>query len=228
MKNNKISIALCTFNGARHLNDQLTSFLRQARRPDEVIICDDGSSDQTISIIKAFSRSSPFTVRIFINRNRLGPTRNFDKAVGLCTGDLIALSDQDDVWHPHKLERCERLLNERPELGAVFTNAEITDGSLRSLGYGMWDKTKFTPQEQLMVRSGNALIVLLKHYVVTGATLMFRSRFKSVISPIPDFWFHDAWIALMISALSFLDFIAEPMMKYRQHPSNHLGENKNG
>jgi glycosyltransferase involved in cell wall biosynthesis len=93
----KISIAMCTYNGAAFLPAQLQSILTQSRRPDEIIICDDRSTDDTRSILETFKNESPIPVILNINDQNLGSVRNFERAINLCTGDVIALSDQDDV-----------------------------------------------------------------------------------------------------------------------------------
>src|SRR5688572_14133745 len=102
---NKFSVAMCTYNGARYLKEQLDSFTVQTRLPDELIVCDDGSSDETCQIVSTFAASAPFTVRLEVNQQTLGSTQNFAKAIQLCRGDLIALCDQDDVWLPGKLDK---------------------------------------------------------------------------------------------------------------------------
>jgi len=92
-----ISIALCTYNGEAYLSDQLASIVKQTQQPDELIACDDGSTDNTLQILDQFSGEAPFPVRVYLNQQRLGPTKNFEKAISLCSGDFIFLSDQDDV-----------------------------------------------------------------------------------------------------------------------------------
>src|SRR5690242_1846918 len=104
MKRLRISVAMCTFNGARFLPEQLESITAQTRLPDELVICDDRSADESLEIIRAFLDRPPFTVRLEINERNLGSTKNFEKAIGLCQGEIIALADQDDVWFPQKLE----------------------------------------------------------------------------------------------------------------------------
>ena len=85
----KISIALCTYNGAKFLQEQLDSIAFQTRIPDEMIICDDQSKDSTLEILKNFVSKASFPVRLFLNEKNLGSTKNFGKAIGLCTGDII-------------------------------------------------------------------------------------------------------------------------------------------
>ena len=92
-----ISVALCTYNGAQHLPAQLASIAGQTRQPDELLVCDDVSDDFTIEVIESFAHNVPFPVRVFINNEKLGAIKNFEKAVSLCTGDILFLSDQDDV-----------------------------------------------------------------------------------------------------------------------------------
>src|SRR5260370_27009832 len=98
-----ISVAMCTFNGARFLPEQLQSIALQTLQPSELVICDDGSTDGTVGILQSFALSARFPVRIFCNQETLGPARNFEKAIGLCDGEIISLCDQDDVWRPEKL-----------------------------------------------------------------------------------------------------------------------------
>jgi glycosyltransferase involved in cell wall biosynthesis len=81
-----VSIALTTYNGALHLQEQLDSYVKKTRRPDEVVICDDGSTDDTLSIITEFVKTAPFSVRVIRNNYNLGYTQNFAKALSLCVG----------------------------------------------------------------------------------------------------------------------------------------------
>src|SRR2546423_12239051 len=98
----KISIAMCTYDGGRYLREQLDSLASQRRLPDELIVSDDGSSDNTVMIIEEFSSSSPFPVHFSVNDTNLGTIRNSEKAVRACNGDVIVPCDQDDVWYSDK------------------------------------------------------------------------------------------------------------------------------
>lgn len=224
----RISIALCTYNGARFLEAQLESYQTQTRLPDELIVCDDGSADATRDILAAFSRRARFPVQIHANPARLGATKNFEKAIGLSSGDLIATSDQDDVWLPGKLAVSERALAEDPSRGLVFTDAEVVDERLDPVGHRMWDAIKFGGLARARVRRGRAFEVLLRQWVVTGATMMFRARHRGAVLPIPDNWPHDGWIALIVSALATVAFVPEATIKYRQHSAQQIGGRKLG
>jgi glycosyltransferase involved in cell wall biosynthesis len=216
---------MCTYNGARFVAEQLDSVGAQTRPPDELVVCDDGSTDETCGLVEEFAARAPFPVRLFVNERNLGSTRNFGRAVALCTGDLVALSDQDDVWHPEKLAKLEARFAARPEVGFVFTDAELVDEHLRPMGRLLWESVRFGPKEQRLVRRGRALELLLPGWYVTGATMAFRAVFKKLFLEIPEDLsvIHDGWIALMVSTVAEADFVAEPLIKYRQHPRQQIG-----
>jgi len=220
----KISIVMCTYNGEDYLAEQLSSIAKQTRAPDELIVCDDGSTDNTIQLMEQFSKQSSFPIRLYCNKQRLGPTRNFDKAISLSSGDLIFLSDQDDIWMTPKIEMMLQLFMNNTDAGYVFSNALIVDKMSRPMGYTMWESIQFTKRQQKQYKQGNQLPILLKHNVVTGAAMAFRAKLKSTILPIPDQWLHDEWIALLASSTAMPGMIIEmPLIQYRQHPSQFVG-----
>jgi glycosyltransferase involved in cell wall biosynthesis len=221
-----ISVALCTYNGDRFLAEQLASIRNQARLPDEVVLCDDRSTDATLAIARRFAEAVPFPVRIEANASNLGSTRNFAQAIELCRGDMVVLADQDDVWLPHKLAVLERALLDDPGAGFAFSDAEMVDEHLQPLGYKLWDALRFSARERRCFRRGEVFHKLLRRYRVTGATLAFRSRFKDLILPIPPEWVHDAWIGLLIATVASCRLIDEPLLQYRQHARQQLGERK--
>src|SRR5690349_15385572 len=108
----RISVAMATYNGAPFLPEQLQSLAAQTLPPFELVVCDDGSTDRTIQILREFATSAPFPVRIHENSERLGFGDNFLKAAALCQGDWIAFCDQDDIWLPHKLETVARHIDD--------------------------------------------------------------------------------------------------------------------
>lgn len=221
----KISIALCTYNGAKFLQEQLESFIEQTRPPDELVVCDDCSQDNTVQIIEDFSRDAPFPVFLHVNEKNLGSTKNFEKAISLCTGEIIFLSDQDDVWLPHKIERIEAKFAREKDVALVFSDAELVDENLKSMGHTLWSVT-FSQNNRRDFVNGKSFEVLLWQNVVTGATAAFYSKFRQVFMPIPNDipdLLHDAWIALLIANEAKITFIDEPLIKYRQHDSQQLG-----
>jgi glycosyltransferase involved in cell wall biosynthesis len=224
----RISVALCTYNGARFLDAQLESYRQQTRVPDELVVCDDGSADDTLAIVERFAGRAPFPVRIVRNQATLGSTKNFEKAIGLCTGELIATSDQDDVWLPEKLALGQAVFAARPDCGLVFSNADVVDDELRPLGHHLWDAIHFGALARRRFRRGRAFDVLLRQWVVTGATMMFRAEHRPHILPIPETWIHDGWIAFIIGALAPVAFVDRTTMQYRQHAAQQIGSKKLG
>ena len=112
-----ISIAMATYNGEKFLEKQLESLSKQTRLPAELVICDDTSTDATVDIIKRFSETALFPVKLVVNAGRLGWRKNFLKAASLCASEYIAYCDQDDIWLPEKLAIVQSYLeNERPTL----------------------------------------------------------------------------------------------------------------
>lgn len=228
MPDMRISVAMCTYNGAEFLPAQLESIARQTRPPDEIIVSDDASTDDTRALLQAFARSSAIPVSLYFSDENVGSVKNFERAIGLCTGDVIALSDQDDVWRPGKLDRLERSFADSPAAGIVFSDAEIVDENLKALGKRMWDEVGFDAHKQKVVRAGRSLEVLIYGWTVTGATMAFRSAFAKLALPVPAniAMIHDGWIALTIAAVADVVFIDEPLVQYRQHERQQVGAPK--
>ena len=222
----KISIALCTYNGASFLVEQLESFLRQTRLPDELIVCDDRSSDETAEILENFAADARFHVDIHINEKNLGSTKNFEKAISLCTGDIIFLSDQDDVWLPEKIKMFEAEFLKDENVGLVFCDGELVDENLIPLNYKSWKAAGFTKKRQKQFLAGNTISLWTVGNVITGCMLAFRARYKNFVLPIPNNFqdlIHDHWIALLLAAVSKIVPLSLPLVKYRQHGSQQLG-----
>ncbi len=217
-----LSIALASYNGEHYLREQLDSIARQTRLPDELVISDDASVDATSIIACEFALNAPFPVRFLRNSERLGSTHNFENAIRACRGNIIFLCDQDDSWYPDKVAQIEQHFINHPDAGAVFTDGDVVDKELNLLGLRLWKIFKFNSRQQVQISACDALGVLLKHPVVTGATMAFRATYRDLILPIPDTW-HDAWIALLIGTVSCLDILPMPLIAYRQHDMNQLG-----
>jgi glycosyltransferase involved in cell wall biosynthesis len=221
----KISIAMCTYNGADFLPAQLQSIITQSRPPDEIVICDDGSTDGTRAVLETFKKESSIPITLHINDRNLGSVKNFERSITLCTGDVIALSDQDDVWRSDKLHLFESVLNKSPSAGIIFSDAEIVDEHLNPLDRRMWDEVGFDAHRRKLVRTGRALEVLIHGWTVTGATMAFRTNFVKLSLPIPDeiAMIHDGWIALTIAAVADVVAVDETLIKYRQHAQQQIG-----
>jgi len=217
-----VTVVLCTFNGARYLGAQLDSLARQTRLPDELVVRDDGSTDGTLEIIRGWSSRAPFPVTVVGNAVRLGIPGNFWAVVGDAASEVIALCDQDDVWHPERLDRSVEVLDHDKTIGGTFTNGWCIDAGGRRLGAKLWDVAGFTATERERFDAGQELSVLLDHAVVTGSTLTFRSELRERFVPWPMIP-HDYWISLAIAAQCRLVAIDEPLVEYRLHDANTIG-----
>lgn len=219
----RISIALCTYNGARYIEEQLRSLAAQTRLPDELVVCDDCSTDGTLAVVSSFAAHAPFPILYSRNESQLGVTKNFERAIGRCSGDVIFLCDQDDIWMPQKIETILQPFVSHPGVGLVFSDAIVTDSQLNHFDYTMWRSVEFTPRRQRQVNGDEAMHVLVRRYVVTGATMAFRAGLREHVLPIPPKCFHDAWIAAVGGMLSRIVAIQTPLILYRQHGNNVIG-----
>lgn len=203
----KISIAMATYNGGSFIREQLESFLQQTRLPDEVVFSDDGSTDSTLSELEDFRRKAPFEVRIYRNERRLGYAHNFGRTIELCSGDLIFLSDQDDVWFPQKLERVSRCFEEDPSLLVLINDCAITYGDLRPTGLTKLGQTR-------TARLGDDVFV-------TGCCTCIRKELVGIICPIPgQRCAHDVWIHRVGVTLDRRRVLPEVLQYYRRHGQN--------
>jgi glycosyltransferase involved in cell wall biosynthesis len=219
----KISIALCTYNGAKFLGEQLESIAEQTIAPDEVIVGDDGSTDNTLAMLDAFRECVKFPVVVNVNKSNLGSTRNFEDVVRRCCGDIIFLADQDDIWVPEKIEASMLKFVENKHIGFVFTDAELIDEHSCDLGAKLWDTT--FPAKRKALFEAEAAETLVWGNVVTGATMSFRNIYKNLFTPTPDIgmYSHDSWFAFTISLFAKPAYIDRPLIKYRVHANQQIG-----
>jgi glycosyltransferase involved in cell wall biosynthesis len=187
------------------------------------VVCDDGSCDGSQELVKEFSRRASFPIRLVTNHTNLGTTRNFEKAISLCRGDIILLADQDDVWLHHKLRTIEEQFLLCPELAAAFSDGNMITENSELLSTTLWQSHSFGDSERSAFAAGGAFDLLLKRPVVTGATLAFRKEYCDVVLPIPSNQMHDYWISLLLSACGRIQPIAEPLIQYRRHKSQQSG-----
>ncbi len=223
---NTLSVALCTYNGASFLQEQLNSILGQTRLPDELVARDDGSTDATVQVLKRFAEMAPFPVRILPTGENLGYARNFERVIMACDGDLVALSDQDDVWLPAKLARLEEALGDDPDRLLAFSDACLVDEKLRPLDQTLWESLQINGARMQSIREGGPRSHLYRYPAVTGATACFRRSLADQALPADVAFWHDAWLALVAELLGRVVPIEEPLILYRQHSENVVGAPK--
>jgi glycosyltransferase involved in cell wall biosynthesis len=215
---------MCTYNGAQYLQEQLESIAAQSRLPDELVVCDDGSTDESVDILKSFALRAPFPVQLTINVRNLGSRKNFEKAMGFCKFEIISLADQDDIWKPQKLAALEKTLKEHPEAGYVFSDAELIDERGTPLRTTLWESIRFRGAVLRNFSQTKQVAILLRRNAATGATMAFRSSLNSMVLPISSHFVHDYWISLLASSVASYGVpVAEPLIQYRQHDGQQIG-----
>ncbi|RXK46813.1 glycosyltransferase [Aquirufa rosea] len=222
----QISVALCTYNGEKYLPLQLESIASQTQAIHELVVFDDGSGDKSLAILEEFKGKVPFSVRIHQNEKNVGSSKNFEMCVQVCQGDIIFFCDQDDLWMPHKVETLVRYFEQYPDIDAVFSNAIMIDQSGKPTGKTSFEQIEFIEPLQDFWKAGHSFDILLKGYVVTGATLAIRSRIKHEVFPTPHIipeLIHDGWIALYLSMTNRIAFVKEALIQYREHASQQVG-----
>jgi len=225
-----ISVAMCTRNGAQHVARQVQSILNQRPAPSELVVGDDASTDDTIAVIerefaaaRAADGTLATTLTVIRREAALGVTANFAATLEACSGELIALSDQDDEWMPGKLATLTAAFAADAELLLVHTDARLVDADGTSLGLTLLEALEATPAERAGLSTGDALPVLMRRNLVTGATVMLRRSLLRSAMPIPAQWVHDEWLAAIAAAVGRVRLIAEPFIDYRQHGANVIG-----
>jgi glycosyltransferase involved in cell wall biosynthesis len=220
-----LSVALCTFNGRRHLRAQLDSIFNQSRPPDQIVVCDDGSEDGTGELANERLRASRIPHRLLRNPSRLGVSRNFEQAIRQCEGDIVILSDQDDVWRHDKLAQLEAAFGAAPMATLVFSDARVVDASGSPLGYNQWESVFFNAHVRKKARA-DLLPVLLRHPVVCGATMGLRRDMALRCLPVPEEWLHDEWIAALCAATSTYLVVEAALVDYRLHEGQVVGAHR--
>ncbi len=211
-----VSVALCTYNGEKYVEEQLHSILNQTLPVDEIVVCDDGSSDNTISIIQQISLEKPGIIRLKQNKKRLGVYVNFMNVLSFCRGDIIFLSDQDDVWYKDKVERQVAFLHKHPNIELVFSDATLMGGSHN--GELMSDNLNFPKENRKMFSAGLAFELSLFQVYALGASVAVRKRLvDSVLEAGPLINSHDHCLQLEASAQDAIAYLNTPLYLYRMH-----------
>jgi Glycosyltransferases involved in cell wall biogenesis len=222
----RVSVALCTYNGERFLDAQLDSLLAQSRLPDEIVACDDASSDGTWELLQAFAaRATERGVEVRLQRNaaNLGYVRNFGQALQAAGGELLFPCDQDDAWHPRRIELCVQAFARDPGLLLLHTDARLVDAAGEPLGRRLFEVLGVTAGELAAMHAGRAAEVLLRRNIVTGATMALRRGLLAQALPVAEGWVHDEWLAVVAALVGRVDTLEEATIDYRQHGGNQLG-----
>lgn len=210
-----ISIAMATYNGAKYLKEQIDSILNQSIQDFELVVCDDCSDDETLAILKEYQDVDK-RIRVYNNESNLGFKKNFEKAMSLCEGEYIALSDQDDIWMPNHLEI---LLNAIGNNVLACGNADIVDENGCDLGMTLKEQETldYIPKDNLK----KALSILIYRNPYQGASMLMKRDLLIRIIPFPNgIEYHDTWIALVSCFCGGLVYVDDILLKYRRTGNN--------
>jgi glycosyltransferase involved in cell wall biosynthesis len=209
--NTSVAVVVATYNGAAYLLAQLESIAQQTHTPVQIIIVDDASSDDTVRIAHAFAAQHP-EVMVVQNETRLGYIKNFEKGMLLATANYVALSDQDDIWVPHKLEKL--LANIGGQMLA-YSDSELIDANGHLLHQKMSSiKNQLAYHTPIMYAIGAW---------APGHAMLFKKELIDKAVPFPALVTHDFWLGFVATCYSKVVYVNEPLVHYRQHTQNAIG-----
>ena len=229
----KISIAMTTYNGEAYIEKQIISILNQTRKVDEIIICDDCSTDDTVTILEhVLQREKCSYCHLVINDTNLGYKKNFRKSIEMTSGDLIFLCDQDDIWESEKIELVEKLFSKNKKIYALNSAFTLIDGQDKTISYK--NRRGFLNHDMIRGKAGNNELVhipysmVLRYNISPGCTMAFRKDIKeSYLKYTKSMLPHDWEINLLSGMKDGCYFLNKPLIRYRIHGKNTLGMNTN-
>lgn len=202
----KISVCMATYNGRRYIAQQLKTILRQLEYDDELIISDDSSTDNTIEIIKSFNDGR---IRLFPENKFYNPLYNIENAVKKATGDVIVLSDQDDVWLDNKLTVIRaRFANKPSPVYLIALDGCVIDENERVIYDSIFKK----------INAGKGILKNIYDNTYMGCCLAFSKELLKLALPFPkNIRMHDMWLGLLSEIFGTVEFVPEKTIKYRKH-----------
>jgi glycosyltransferase involved in cell wall biosynthesis len=197
---------MATYNGASFIRQQIESILPQLEANDEFVFADDGSTDDTLSIIQSY-QDNRFKL---INTGRTGsPAKAFEVGLKHCTGNMIFLADQDDVWKPEKVIKITSLLK---SFDLILTDCSIINEH----------NEKITDSFFLTQRSRKGLLQNILYNSYMGCCMAFHRKILDRALPFPvSLKAHDQWIGLIAERYFNVHFLDEPLVEYRRHGKNY-------
>ena len=210
-KNPTVAVVVATYNGATYLRQQLESIVQQTYKPSQIIIVDDDSLDDTLQVANNFAAHHP-EVMVVQNETRLGYIKNFEKGMLIATASYVALSDQDDIWMPHKLET---LLANIGDQMLAYSDSELIDANGQLLNQKMSSiKNQLAYHTPIMYAIGAW---------APGHAMLFKKELIDKAAPFPTLVTHDFWLGFVATCYSRVVYVNEPLVHYRQHAQNAIG-----
>ena len=225
----RVSVAFIVYNGGHYLRAQLDSILAQTQPVDEIIVFDDASSDETKEILEQYKNEHTDLFFIYYNKVNIGATKNIEKAIQACTGDIILLSDQDDYWETNKVATLVKWFEQNPTMNGVFTNGTLMNAiGVLDNKYSLWDTMSFpykTIKSKIELNNSLKLYINKVENCVTGATLAIRNNLEFLKQPFPIIknLVHDRWLAINLAEDNSLGFLDEKLIRYRIHSAQAIG-----
>jgi glycosyltransferase involved in cell wall biosynthesis len=219
------SVCLCTYNGGRYLRDLLHSLAAQTLLPAELLVGDDGSSDDTLKILRDFVADAPFPVEVLANERRLGPACNLERLLVRATGNTLFPCDQDDIWTPRKIEVLAAALDESPGSGAAICNSSLIDSEGQFLPGSLFERAGLDLPTREVLASGSsaAMVEIARRNVVASHALAIRRSALDLVLPFGSYWQADWWIAIVLSAITGIAIVEDRLVEYRLHDLNTVG-----
>jgi len=207
----KISVCMATYNGSKYISKQLESILMQLGKYDELIISDDSSSDNTVEIIKKFNDNR---IKLLLNQQFKSPIFNFENAIKYATGNIVILSDQDDLWFSNKVDVIRNSMS-NDGVSLKMYNGNCIDGVGEIIKADLFD--------YIGIKYG--LLINIKKNSFIGCNIAFSKELLNVILPFPrDIPMHDVWIGSCAYLFGEVEFIDEKIFSYRLHDNNFTGK----
>ena len=208
----KVSVCMATYNGGKFIHRQIVSILSSLAKDDELIICDDNSNDNTVNIIKNFK---DVRLKLYSYKNNIGYVGNFERAISLASGEIVFLSDQDDLWHVDKYN--------------IVLDCFIQHPRLVALSHSLFKFDQVNPNEDLLINGNKdgvqkSLNFLSKQFIspdIFGCGLIFRKTLLEFALPFPSsVYSHDHWLSIIAALLGDFHYLQTPLVYYRQHENN--------
>jgi glycosyltransferase involved in cell wall biosynthesis len=219
----KTSVALCTYNGENYLSEQLDSILNQTVQVDEIVVCDDGSTDKTLEILLEYQEKYPGVFKIFQNEVNLGFIKNFEKSIKICANEIVIISDQDDVWEKDKVEETLRFFEKNPQFDGVFHDLKLIDDDKIHPSYLNWKDIRHEDITEEIKNNELFVALVKKGSFILGCALAIKKealkKYEMENFPIA----HDYYIVQKLSSKNKLGFIAKSLSSYRLHPNQVYG-----
>lgn len=205
----KLSVCMATRNGERWIGEQLSSILRQLGPEDEVVVSDDSSTDATTAIVRGFGDAR---IRLWDRQAFFSPIFNFEHALRKATGDVLVLSDQDDVWLDGKVDVIrERFARPPHRIFAVVLDGEVVDEAGRVTEASIFAK----------IHAGPGILKNLYDNTFLGCCMAFSRPLLDLALPFPrDIPMHDMWLGQLAQLTGRVEFVPVKTIRYRKHAAS--------